>query len=112
MRRRKARRTDWADDLSALAQLYMHDDDIKTFVDMGAQNPSRVWTWGNKAFPLKVMAAAGSFAELLVEPDRISFRGDRRFEKVAYTYYPAQFLLDFHEELIQGAKWAEAGGKE
>lgn len=102
----KARKSEWADDISALTQLYLHSDVIRQWVDTVAKTPAAYWSWGNRVLPQAVMAAGGNFSDLLVAPDPIVFRSNRRFEKVTYSYYPAQFLLDYHEELLAGVKWA------
>lgn len=102
----KARKTEWVDDIAALTQMYLHSDVIRQWVDTVAKTPEVYWSWGNRALPQAVMAAGGSYSDLLVAPDPIIFRSSRRFEKVTYSYYPAQFLLDYHEELRNGAKWA------
>jgi len=106
--RAKRRKSDWTEDIAALAALYIREPMVKALVDQVSMNPDTCWTWGNRAFPQSVLDAAGDLAELLLEPDPVVIHGTRAFQRVTYTYYPAQFLADYYSELLTSVRIAQA----
>ena len=105
-RKPKKRVSDWSADISAVTQLYLHDADVRRWVDQAVTEPLVYHSWGNRDLPVKVMRAAGDLSVLLVEPDPVTVRSANRFLRTTFTYYPSPFLLDYGKDIQAGAAWA------
>ena len=104
---RRMKKIHWVENLTGLTELYLHDPDVKLWVDTIEAKPNSAWQWEHRAFPLRVIAAAGDLAPLLVDRDPILLGDKRHFQKTIYTYYPTEFLLGFGDEILAAARHAQ-----
>lgn len=101
------KKAQWTENLTALTQLYLHDPEVKRWVDTVEAKPNIAFQWSARALPLKVIEAAGDLADLLVEKDPITFGAGRHYKRVIYTFYPSEFLLGFGDEILAAARYAQ-----
>ena len=101
------RRSEWADDMAQVVQLYLRDRDVQLWVDVASSTPDVAFHWSNRSLPVSVLEAAGEIGHLLVARDPIVLQSVSGFQrKTTYTYYPAPFLLEYVNEILEGAKRA------
>ena len=100
--RPRVRKTAWADDITALHDLYEQEPVVRAWVDRAALGSPMAYQWAARNTPTLVQEAAGDFADLLVDADPIVLQSSAGFRRTTYTYYPAPFLQAYAHEIQIG----------